>query len=626
MEVTHSMATNIVIVGAGFAGVAATKKLAKTFKKDSSVSITLIDKHSYLTYLTELHEVAASRVEPDAIKLDLQRVFARQKNVQLLTDNVVSIDHANKKVIAENNTLEYDYLVLAMGGEPNDFGVPGVKDNAFTLWSMEDAERLRDHIEDVVKRASNEHNVVTRRALLTFVIVGGGFTGVEMVGEINEHFDHLANLYKLDRNEFSAYLVEATPNILQMVTEKEREKTMKYMQKVGIIVSLNDGIQSVDADGVKLASGNRIQTYTTIWTAGVQANSDTKDFGMEKARANRLVANEYMEAKGYDNTYVVGDLVYFEDPTHNSAPTPQIVQAAEQTGETAAENIIASIKGTEKHVYKGKYDGFMVSIGSRYGVAYLMDKFHLSGFLAMLMKHMVNLLYFFTIRSGYYMVKYVQHEFFEVKDRRNIFRGHLARHTNTLWLVPLRIFYGCMWLFEGIKKLYGLSGTTSWFGDTITLPFEWLKDPVSGASESAEAGTEAVKQIFSLNYVYGEQPMQVFEKMPGWFESIMKFMVPNQDVALFMQKMMTIAEILIGLALIAGLFMFIVNAATIGLVMMFSLTGMFYWVNIWFVFAALALMGGSGRTFGLDYYVIPWIQKILGKWWYGKPNHIYSKG
>lgn len=613
------MAKEIVIVGAGYAGVTAAQTLAKKFKKDTNVNITLIDKNSFHTYMTELHEVAAGRVEPNAIKYDLQRIFKKYPKVQLVTDKVVRIDYDKKEVVAEHQTLSFDYLLLAMGGEANDFGTPGVKENGFTLWSIEAAERLHDHILESCKRAMVEHDETKRRALLTFTVIGAGFTGIEMVGELIDWVPILAKEYKLDEKEFSLKVVEAMPNILNMVTEKEQVKATKYLEKKGVELVLGDGVTSVDADALHLSSGRVIPTYTSIWTAGVKANTDTAEFEIEQARAGRLVANEYMEAKGKENVYVAGDLVYFEE---NGKPTPQIVQAAEQTGHTAASNIIAAITGGEKHAYKGKYDGFMVSIGAKYGVAFLSDKFHMSGFLAMAVKHLINLVYFFTIRSFYNIGAYVRHEFFDIKNKRNIFGGMTSSKGNNLWLIPLRLYFGSMWLFEGIKKAFGLFGTTSWLGNEIVFPFEWLKEPVSGAS-ATEGAEEVVHQVFSLNYTYGEEPMQVLKEMPDWFEAIMKFMMPNQDVALFMQKMMTFLEIAIGLALIAGLFVWLVSALTILLVGMFSLSGMFYWVNMWFVPAAIALMSGAGRAFGLDYWVIPWIGNKLDRWIYGKPKHIY---
>ncbi|MBS4462594.1 FAD-dependent oxidoreductase [Aerococcaceae bacterium zg-B36] len=630
------MTKEIVIVGAGYAGIAAARQLGKTFKKDESVNITLIDKHSYHTYMTELHEVAGGRVEPEAIKYDLRRIFKKYKKVDLVTDKVTSINYDSKEVIAEQHTYKYDYLLLAMGGEANTFGIEGVKENGFTLWSMEAAERVRAHIINTCYLASREHDEVKRRAMLSFLVCGAGFTGVEMVGELVEWVPRLAHEYKLNEDEFSIHLVEAAPKILAMVTEKEQTKAMKYMEKVGIQISLGDGIVKVAKDHIELASGKTIPTYTTIWTAGVQANTETAEFGIEKARAGRLVANEYMEAKGRENVYIAGDLVYYEEPDKNNAPAPQIVQAAEQTGYTAAQNIIAAIKGSEKHAFKGKYDGFMVSIGSRYGVALLFDKYHLSGFFAMLMKHIVNLKYFFDIRSLFYMVAYTQHEFFDIKDKRNIFGGFLATKGNNLWTLPLRLFYGAMWLSEGLKKTFGWFGGSTWFKDSVVFPFEWLhaadvtsaasgaEETVSAASGAADAVTGAAHSVFSLNYVYGEEPMLVLDRMPNWFGSIMKFMMPNVEVALFMQRFMSIVEILIGLALIAGVFTWLVSAATVALVVMFSLSGMFVWVNVWFVPVAIALMNGSGRVFGLDYWIMPWLGKLFDHWLYGKPKHIYS--
>ena len=628
-EEVENLAKEIVIVGAGYAGVAAARKLGKKFKNDESVNITLIDRHSYLTYMTELHEVAAGRVEHDAIKYDLQRIFKKLKKVDLVTDSIETIDYDRQELVGAERTYKFDYLLLAIGGEANDFGVEGVKEHGFTLWSMEAAESIREHIINTVYNASREHDEKLRREMLTFVVCGAGFTGVEMVGELNEWVPYLAKEYKLRESEFTVHNVEAAPTILNTVTEIEQDRALRYMRKEGIQVSLGDGIVKVAPDHIALASGRVIPTHTTIWTAGVQANQEAAEWGFERARAGRLVADEFMQAKGHDNVWVAGDLVYYEEP-ETGRPTPQIVQAAEQTGDTAAHNMIAAITGDEKEAYKGKYDGNMVSIGSRYGVALLYDKYHLQGFMAMMVKHVSNVIYFLSIRSLYYAVMYVRDEFFDVKHGRNIFGAHLSTKGNVLWSVPLRIFYGSMWLVEGLKKTFGMFGGTSWFGDTVVFPFPWLQEVVSGATDATTAAsdvaTDVAEAVFSLNYVYGEEPMLVFKEMPGWFASIMEFMMPNQDVALFMQKMMSLVELGIGIFLILGLFTWLVNAVTVGLVAMFCLSGMFVWVNVWFVPVAIALMNGSGRAFGLDYWVMPWLGKILDKWAYGTPRHIYNKG
>lgn len=291
----------------------------------------------------------------------------------------------------------------------------------------------------------------------------------------------------------------------------------------------------------------------------------------------------------------------------------------------------------------------MVSIGAKWGVANLFDKIHLSGFLAIVMKHIVNLKYFFDIRSGYYMFQYLMHEFFHIKDDRNVTRGHSSRYGNVLWSVPLRIFYGLVWFVEASKKIIGNGevfkpstwfGEGSWFTGNSVFPWTWeynVTDVASGASAAGDATTaasgagasagEAATQAahFGLSYAYGEEPMAVIEKSPDWFTKIMQVIMPNNDVAMFFQKFMVFFEIALALALIAGLFTWLCSATTIVLVITFCLSGMFYWVNIWFIFVAFALMNGSGRAIGLDRWVIPWLQRTLGNWWYGRPSSQYGK-
>lgn len=639
---------NIVVVGAGYAGVSATKYLAKKLKKED-VTITLIDRHSYHTMMTELHEVAGGRVEPEAIQYDLQHLFARQKNVQLVTDTVTGIDKEQKVVKTKLGTYPFDQLILGMGGEPNDFGTPGVKENGFTLWSFEDSVKIREHIERTMAKAALEPNDALRKAMLTFVVCGSGFTGIEMIGELIDWKNRLAKDYKLDPSEITLMVVEAMPTILNMLDRNDAAKAERYLKKHKVELLLNAPIVEVAKDHIKLKDGRQIPTHTLIWTAGVKGTSDAADFGLESARGQRLVANEYMQAKGYEdkNIYIIGDLVFYEE--FPGTPTPQIVQAAEQTGHTAAANIVAAIKGGEKHKFKGNYQGFMVSIGAKWGVANLFDKIHLSGFLAIVMKHIVNLKYFFDIRSGYYMFQYMMHEFFHIKDDRNVTRGHSSRYGNVLWSVPLRVFYGLVWFIEAFKKIVGDGqvlkpgtwfGEGSWFTGNSVFPWTWeynVTDVASGASAAGDATTaatgaatsgagEAATQAthFGLSYAYGEQPMAVIEKSPDWFTKMMQVIMPNNDVAMFFQKFMVFFEIALALALIAGLFTWLCSATTIVLVITFCLSGMFYWVNIWFIFVAFALMNGSGRAIGLDRWVIPWLQKTLGNWWYGRPKSRYG--
>ena len=444
-------AKNIVILGAGYAGVHAAKKLAKKYKKNNDVTITIIDKNPYHTLMTELHEVAGGRVPEESVKLDLHKIFHRTK-VNVVVDYIENVDLEKQVVKTTHGTYAYSYLMVGLGSEPAYFGVPGVKEHGFSLWSLDDALTIREHIKEQFKKASLERDEKRRKELLTFIVAGAGFTGIEMAGELLEWKDTLAAKYHVDVEEVKVYVVEAADSILNMLDQQQAAKAEKYMTKHKIEVMKNAPITEVTAEGITLKDGRKIATHTLIWTCGIQCAESAVALDAPKTRANRLKANEYMQAEGYENVYVIGDCAYNEE--NGNCTNPQIVEAAEQTAATAAKNIIASIDNKEKSKFKGNYHGFMVSIGGRYGVANL-SGIKLSGFFAMVMKHIVNMYYLFGVLNVYAVYHYLQHEFFGMKQNRNIMRGHISSLGNRLWTLPLRFYIGILWLIEGLKKLVG---------------------------------------------------------------------------------------------------------------------------------------------------------------------------
>ena len=407
------------------------------------------------------------------------------------------------------------------------------------------------------------------------------------------------------------------------------------MVKNGVKISKNSPIVEVKEDRVVLKSGEELPTHTLIWTAGIKANTDTDEFELEKAHAGRIKVNEYMQAEGMKNVYVVGDLAYYEES--DGKPTPQIVEAAEQTAACAAKNIIADIRGGNKVAYEGKYHGFMCSIGARYGVANLMG-IRLSGFFAMFMKHLVNLYYFFGIRSGYYMVQYIKHQFFQTEDKRNIFRDLTTRYGNVLWSLPLRIWLGWFWIDEAGSKLWGASvwddatssfknlgllfkglGEDSWLvSETVKMPFEWLQVATSGASAATSATTAASQAVEATTWA---EP--ILSSMPGWFEWIMQMMLPTPEMAIFMQKMVVFIELALGLAILFGLFTWLASAGSAAFLTVFIFSAMLGWDKFWALPASIALMNGAGRGLGLDYWVMPFVSEKLGRIWYGKDQAIH---
>ena len=616
----------ILILGAGYGGVHVAKRLAKKYKKNDNVEITLIDKNPFHTLMTELHEVAGGRVHPESVQVELGKIFARTK-VNVVTDFIENVDTDKKVVKTTHGDYSYDYLVIGTGSEPAFFGVPGVKENGFTLWSFEDAMKIRHHVQKMFKLASMERNEAKRKEMLTFVVAGSGFTGIEMAGELLEWKSRLARENNVDESEVRLLVVEAMGTILNMLDRKQADKAEKYMLKKGMNILKNSPIVEVTPNKVILKSGEEIETKTLIWTCGIQANQEAAEYGLETERAGRLATNEFMQAKDKEEVFVVGDLNYYEEEAGKG--TPQIVEAAVQTGDVIAKNIEALIEKKELTKFKSNYHGFMVSIGGRYCVANVVG-IKLAGFFAMMMKHLVNLHYLWGVNNVNACYHYIQHEFFSMEDKRSVFRGHLSSKGNRLWLIPLRVYIGVLWLLEGLKKLVGdtawekngigslfsgnLVGGDSWVkAGNVKMPFEWLQ---TAASSGASAAGDASEVITTT---------PILEKMPKFYEVIMKIAMPTPEVAVWCQRIVVMVEIGIGLALIFGLFTFLASGASAAMTINFVLCAMAGWDILWFFFGSIALMSGAGRTFGLDYYVMPWINKVVGNWWLGKRTPVYKQ-
>lgn len=575
----------IVILGGGYAGVEAAKVLNKKFKKDNNVEITLINSNPYHTLLTELHEIAGHRTEKESVMVDLYSVFKATK-VNVVRDTVANIDYKEQVLTSEKGSYKYDYLVLGCGAEPAFFGVEGVQENAFTIWSLKDALKIRTHIESVFEKAQGEKDVMKRKELLTIIVAGAGFTGVETVGELFDQKKILCEKYDINENEVTIYNVEAMPNILPMLKPALQNKATNYMKKKKVEVLTNAAIVKATPDGIVLKDGREIKAKTLIWTCGVQGNSFVPGTGITQGKRNRIQVNEFMQSMDYTNVYAIGDNGYFEI---DGKPYPQVVEAAIQTGECAAANIHADITKTEKHKLELNIHGFMVSIGSHYCVAELMGV-QMSGFIAMAMKHMVNLHYLWGVGGVKLIWNYMLHEFFHMEDRRSFVGGHLAHKTHTSWLVLLRMYVGVLWLLEGVNKI-----NEGWL---VPGNIKIVQVASTSGASVAETGEAAV--------VYATP---ILAKVPAFYQWFTDAVVaPNAGMFQFMVVFM---EVGIGLALIVGLFTFFASIASLGLVANFVLSAQTGWDILWFVFAAIALMGGAGGGFSLDYYVQPWIKK----WW-----------
>ena len=646
----------IVVLGGGYAGVLTAKKLAKKFKKDKDVHITLIDKQSYHTMLTELHEVAAGRVDEESIRMDLKRIFAG-RNVEVVLDEIKTIDFDQKVLGSDQQLYEYDYLVIGTGCKPTFFGIPGAE-HAHQLWSYTDAVNLREHILTMFRQAALTADKQKRRELLTFVTVGAGFTGVEMAGELGEWKDELCRSFHIDRDEVSLYIVDFAPKVLPMYPDKLIKKAEKRLIKLGNELVMNSAVSEIHEDKVVLNKGEKvIQTHTVIWAAGIEGSDIVDQASVEKAGRRRIVTNGHLQAKDYEDVYVVGDNIFYI-PEGEERPVPQMVENAEHSAPVVAHNIAVDINGGTHKTYKPTFHGSMVCIGSRYGVAQVGMPgmwFNLSGFFAMASKHLINIIYFIQVLGFNKIWSYLMHEFFHTKNNRSMVGGLLSNSAPVFWKFPLRIFIGFMWLQQGLTKLPKIVHD---FNNVFLLPAPPKADTIGGASEAvsqvvpevvetvtaasgaiaegASSAAAAVSQtvsdvvsnsgdIFTMlaDAIHDFMNWITVLPVPGFVENMVNwsmdafFYTPDgtqfTQLASLVQGGMICGEIIFGGMLIIGLFTPVAAIATIAMGCMIWASGMAPTEMLWYLVGGFALIGNSGMVLGLDYYVWPWIRKMLPK-------------
>lgn len=599
----------IAILGAGYGGVHAAGLLGKAARKGKDISVLLIDKKPYHTLMTELHEVAGNRVEAESVQINLREIFSASE-VEVATEEIKAIDFKGQKLQADSGSYTYDYLIIGTGAEPAFFGIPGVKENGFSLWSFEDAIRIREHVKDMFEKARAEKDHCKRRAMLTFIVAGAGFTGIETMGELLEWRRQLCRDYGIDRGEVSLIVVEAMCSILPILGERLVKKSERYLARHGVEVMTDAPIIEVKKESIVLKSGKEIPTRTLIWTCGVQGSSFAAGTELTHGGRGRIQVDEYMQSVDYTNVFAVGDNTFYEeDGEGGKKPTPQIVEAALQTAETAVHNILADIDKSEKKAFKSNYHGFMVSIGGRYAVAEI-GKSSMSGFTAMALKHLVNIHYQFGVGGFARIWDYFMHEFIHVKENRSIVGGHLSTKAPTFWLAILRVYLGVIWLIEGIKKIQ-----EGWLDPAknfiVTMP-----KPQDLPLES----TDAVSNATQVTQYYPEpllkQPPRIFQ----WFMET--FIEPN---AYLFQVSIVLMEVAIGLALIAGLFTVLASLGSIFLCFNFILSAMAGTEILWHIFVGIAMLGGAGRAFGMDYYVIPWLKHRWRKTSLARRTHLYVR-
>jgi NADH:ubiquinone reductase (H+-translocating) len=374
----------VLIVGGGFGGLHVALHLEKAMKRGAPIEVTLVNRDNFFLFTPMLHEVAASDLDITHIVNPVRKLL---KRVAFFDGDVLQVDLEARKVRVSHgfdphtHDLPYDHLVLALGCTTNFYGLPGLQDCALTMKSLGDAIHLRNHLIGLLEEADTECAAGSRKRLLTFVVAGGGFAGVETMAAVNDFVRESIRFYpRLKESDVRMVLVHAGPVILPELSESLGTYAQRKLADRGVEIRLNAKVSGVTATGtVTLTDGASIETDTIVWTAGTTPHPLLH--GLPCAGQNgKIPVDPTLEAPRWPGVWALGDCAVISDPRRGK-PYPPTAQHALREGRTVAQNILASIQGTAKRPFAFRTMGQLAAIGRRTGVADIMG-FKFSGFVA----------------------------------------------------------------------------------------------------------------------------------------------------------------------------------------------------------------------------------------------------
>jgi len=372
----------IVILGGGFAGLYAAMELEKTLAQDPEVEITLINRENFFLFTPMLHEVAASDLDITAIVNPLRKML---KRIRFFEAEVESIDLSHRQVVVSHglekhpHPLIYDHLVIGLGSITNLYELPGLDERNLTMKSLADAMRLRNHLIAQLEEADTEC-VTQKNPLLCFVVAGGGFSGVETVGALNDFVrDVLPSYSHLAEGMLRVVLVHAGAVILPELGEKLGAYAQRKLAERGVEIHVNTKVSTVSMHGVTLSDGTTIESNTVVWTAGTSATPLVQKLPCKK-ECGRIVVDQFLEVVGWPGVWAVGDCAAVPDRSTGKF-SPPTAQHALRQAKRLAQNITASIRGKPKRPFVFSTIGQLATIGKRTGVANILG-LRFSGFIA----------------------------------------------------------------------------------------------------------------------------------------------------------------------------------------------------------------------------------------------------
>jgi len=355
----------VVVVGGGFGGLRAARALRRV-----PVDVVLVDRHNYHLFQPLLYQVATAGLEPEQIAKPVRAILRGQANFEFRMSEVTGLDSGAKRLLTRDGAIAYDYLILAVGGETNYFGLESVPRHGFGLKDIPEAIRIRNHVLHAFERAMLEHDPERRRAELTFIVVGGGPTGVEMAGALSEliRLVLVKDYPRLNMKDVRVLLVEATDRLLGPMPARLREAAAETLWRKHVEVRFGATVADYDGERVLLKSGEVIPARTLVWAAGVQAVSLTTRLGLPTGRQGRIPVADTLEVPGHPGVYVIGDAAYLEV---DGQPLPMMAPVAIQMAETAARNIGRHVAGELPLAFRYRDPGSLATIGRNAAVAYI---------------------------------------------------------------------------------------------------------------------------------------------------------------------------------------------------------------------------------------------------------------
>lgn len=373
----------VVVAGAGFGGLKVYRRLARQFKNNPAVELTLINDVNYFLFTPLLHEVATGSLFPENIIVPLPPL-ATGPGRRFFVGRVESVSLNNQEVLTARGAVKYDYLVLALGSENNFYDTPGAAEHALPLKDLDDAARIKNQVISRFEEAQYHQESPARiKELLTFVIVGGGPTGVEMAGELAD-FCHstFAKLYPALARSARIVVVQKDDHILPQFSEQLRRRSLSILGRKGVEVLVNTGVLAIGSGWVDLSDGQKIVAGTVVWAAGVKPREVRFDRPVKTERG-RLVVNEHLQLEGDETVFAIGDLAGFFDPASQNF-LPALAQVADREAKAAALNIGNLMTDRVLKPFKYKSQGSLLSLGSWRGAGEVLG-FHFAGRLAWLL-------------------------------------------------------------------------------------------------------------------------------------------------------------------------------------------------------------------------------------------------